>query len=194
MRLVINLLLLGIVAALAYMLYFGIKEPIKFDTEKTARLDAVTTKLKDIRTAQECYRGITGKFASSFDSLTYVLKNDSFLIVKIIGDPDDPTGGNFVRTESYRHAADSLQTLGLLDKLDDFASVPFSNGELFELQADTLTYQKALVNVVECRTRYKSFMGDYADPKYAKYDNTYDPSNYVKFGDMSAPNLNGNWE
>lgn len=194
MRLVINLLLLAIIGALAYMLYFGIQEPIAFNTAKTARLDAVTSKLKEIRKAQEAYRGITGKYAHSFDTLNHVLKNDSFLIVKIIGDPDDPTSGNFVRTENYVMAADSMRSLGLFDKLDDFANVPFSDGEVFELMADTLTYQKTLVNVVECRTRYRTFMGDYADPKYAKYDNTYDPSNFVKFGDMSAPNLGGNWE
>ena len=194
MRLVINLLLIAIIGALAYMLYFGIQEPIAFNTAKTARLDAVTTKLKDIRTAQEAYRGITGGFAKSFEELSNTLKNDSFLIVKIIGDPDDPTGGKFVRTESYVMAADSMRSLGIYDKLDDFPSVPFSDGEKFELMADTMTYQKTLVQVVECRTRFKTFMGDYADPKYAKYDNTYDPSNYVKFGDMNAPNLGGNWE
>jgi len=193
MRLVINLLLLAIIGALAYMLYFGIQEPIAFNDAKSARLGAVTDKLKEIRTAQEAYRGIKGKFANSFDSLSNTLRNDSFLIVKIIGNPDDPNG-EFVRTESYVMASDSMRSLGLLDKLDDFASVPFSNGEKFELMADTLTYQKTLVNVVECRTRYRNFMGDYSDPKYAKYDNTYDPSNYVKFGDMSAPNLGGNWE
>ena len=193
MRLVINLLLIAIIGALAYMLYFGIQEPIAFNTAKTNRLDAVTTKLKQIRTAQEAYRGIKGEFASSFEDLSSTLKNDSFLIVKIIGNPDDPNG-DFVRTESYVMAADSMRSLGLLDKLDDFQSVPFSEGQKFELQADTMTYQKTLVHVVECRTPWKAFMGDYSDPKYAKYDNTYDPSNYVKFGDMNSPNIGGNWE
>jgi len=193
MRLIINLLLIAIIGALAYMLYFSIQEPIAFNDAKSARLDKVTGKLKEIRTAQECYRGIKGQFASSFDSLVYTLKNDSFLIVKIVGDPDDPNG-EFIRTEKYTMASDSMRSLGLYDNLDDFSSVPYSNGAKFELMADTMTYQKTLVHVVECRTRYASFMGEYADAKFAKYDNTYSPSNYVKFGDMGSPNLGGNWE
>ena len=194
MRLIINLLLLAIVGALAYMLYFSIKEPIAFSDAKTVRLGAVTDKLKEIRVAQECYRGIKGGFAPTFDELVTTLKNDSFLIVKIIGDPDDPNGA-FKRVENYRMAADSMRSLGLYDKLDDLATVPFSSGDKFELQADTMTYQKTLVQVVECRTKFATFMGEeYSDPKYAKYDNTYSPSNYVKFGDMNTPNLGGNWE
>ena len=193
MRLIINLLLLAIVGALAYMLIFSIQEPIAFNTAKVARLEAVTSKLKDIRVAQECYRGIKGGFAPSFEELTSTLKNDSFLIVKITGDPDDPDG-EFIRTESYRMAADSMRSLGLYDKLDNFAMVPNSDGAKFEMQADTMTYQKTLVQVVECRTKFASFMGEYSDPKYSKYDNTYSPSNYVKFGDMGSPNLGGNWE
>ena len=37
------------------------------------------------------------------------------------------------------------------------------------------------------------FMGEFADPKYKKYDAYYDPEKALKFGDMNSPNTNGNW-
>ena len=83
MRLIINLILIGVVILLGYLLFFGIKEPIAFGDAKKERLAAVTDRLKQVRYAQEFHRDITGKFANSFDSLKHVLRNDSFTLVKI---------------------------------------------------------------------------------------------------------------
>jgi hypothetical protein len=71
--------------------------------------------------------------------------------------------------------------------------VPYTENQLFDIKADTLTYQSNLVNVVEVGTRYKDFMGEYADPKYKKYAKFYDPEHMLKFGDMNSPNTSGNW-
>lgn len=201
MKLIINLILMALVGALCYLLFFGIREPIAFGDTKKARLDAVTDRLKQVRYAQEFHRDITGKFANSFDSLKYVLENDSFTIVKILGDPDDPSGQSFKRIETRIAAKDSLNSLfqnpesKIKIQLDSLPFVPYGGGAKFEIQADTMTYQKTLVNVTEVRTKWKIFMGErFGDPKYARYDNTYYPENFIKFGDMSAPNLGGNWE
>ena len=90
MRLVLNVILLLIAAALAYMLYMSIEEPIAFDAEKSRRKDIVVEKLELIRDAQEMYRDITGDFAPNFDTLVDVLTNGRFMRVAVIGDPDDP--------------------------------------------------------------------------------------------------------
>lgn len=199
MRLIINLILVAVVALLGYLLFFGIKEPIAFGDAKKERLEAVTNRLKQIRFAQEFHRDITGKFANSFDSLQYVLRTDSFTIVKIEGDPDDPNA-EFTRIETKKPAIDSIKTLfadpdsKVKIVLDSLPFVPYGNGARFSIQADTLTYQKTLVNVTEVGTQWKTFMGQYADKKYQRYDNLYFPENLVKFGDMSGPNLGGNWE
>lgn len=199
MRLIINLILIAIVALLGYLLFFGIKEPIAFGDAKKERLEAVTDRLKQVRFAQEFYRDITGNFANSFDSLKHVLTTDSFTIVKIIGNPDDPNG-EFTRIENKKAAKDSLAILYNDPKskikivLDSLPFVPYGGGARFSIQADTLTYQKTLVTVTEVGTQWKTFMGKYADPKYQRYDNLYFPNNLVKFGDMSGPNLGGNWE
>ena len=199
MRLIINLILIAVVAPLGYLLFFGIKEPIAFGDAKKERLGAVTDRLKQVRYAQEFHRDITGEFANSFDSLNHVLTTDSFTIVKIIGNPDDPNS-DFTRIETKKSAKDSLAFLfsdsGSKIKivLDSLPFVPYGGGARFTIQADTLTYQKTLVTVTEVGTQWKVFMGKYADTRYQRYDNLYFPNNLVKFGDMSGPNLGGNWE
>ena len=37
-------------------------------------------------------------------------------------------------------------------------------------------------------------MGPFGDAKYKKYDKYFDPEKMLKFGDLTTPNLNGNWE
>jgi hypothetical protein len=193
MKIVINVLLVALIAFLAYMLYANIKDPIAFHAEKDSRSKVVVERLKDIRKAQEIYRDIKGEFASSFDSLLYVLKNDSIPFENIIGDPDDPTNmEKVVRTITYSAAIDSIRSLGL--NLDSLRYVPFSKGTEFTIDADTISYQQSVVSVVEVSTRWKEFMGGFASKRYAKYDSRYDPENRLKFGDMSKPNLTGNWE
>jgi len=192
MRIAINLLFVLLACFLAYVLYGTIQEPVKFQAERTLRENAVVDKLIKIRKAQEYYRAITGEFAPNFDTLQHVLMTGNFKITKVEGDPDDPTGGKVIYTEIEKSAKDSLAVLNF--KFDDLASVPYTDGKTFDIQADTTTYQNTLVQVVEVGTRRSNFMGDYADPRFAKYDNNYDPNTIIKFGDMSKPNTSGNWE
>jgi len=192
MKTIISLVLIVIIAFFTYALIEGIKEPIAFQAVKKERKSAVVSKLEKIRKAQEYYRAIKGTFAGSFDSLEYVLANDSFTIEKIIGDPDDPTGQGFERIITRISAKDSLVKAEFSPT--DLASIPFGDGKTFSIDADTMTYQSTLVNVCEVGTRWKEFMGEYASAKFSKYDNSYDPNRRMKFGNMNAPNLSGNWK
>lgn len=192
MKTIISLVLIAITIFLTYALIQGIKEPIAFQEVKNERKEVVVKKLENIRSAQEYYRDIKGTFASNFDSLEYVLATDSFTIEKIIGDPDDPTGQGFERIITRVAAKDSLDKMGF--NYSDLASIPFGDGKTFTIEADTMTYQSTLVNVCEVGTRWKDFMGPYASKKFSKYDNSYDPNRRMKFGNMNAPNLSGNWK
>lgn len=194
MRLIINLVLLAIVAALIYVLVDSIREPIAFKNERDKREDAVVDRLRDLRRGQELYRTITwGDFASNWDDYKKVLSTGQIPFVKVIGDPDDPDfQGNVTYDTSYTLAADSIKTLGW--DLNEMVLIPFGNGKMFDVQADTLSYQKTLVNVVEVGTKRSSFMGKYADEKYKRYDARYNPNSVIKFGDMNKPSTSGNWE
>lgn len=174
------------------MLYNSIREPIQFDKVKNQRKEAVAERLKQVRSAQEIYRLIKGKYASDFDSLIYTLRNDSIAYENIEGDPDDPTNTNFIRTITYSAAIDTVNKLGIV--LDSLPFVPFSGGQKFEIRADKIEYQGAIVDVVEVGTRWKQFMGEYGVSRYKKYDSSYDPDASFKFGDLSRPIISGNWE
>lgn len=194
MRIVINLILAAIVVGLVYVLVSSIQEPIAFKAEKEKRERAVVDRLMKIRTAQEAYRNIKGEFASSFDTLSQVLKTDSFAIIKVIGDPDDPNfTGEIIYDTTYLPAYDSIRmVLGM--SLDSLKYVPYSGGQAFEIKADTISYQSTIVPVVEVGVRREAFMGAFKDPRFARYDSGYDPKSFLKFGNMNAPNLSGNWE
>ena len=194
MRIVINLLLAAIVIGLVWVLISSIREPIKFKAEKQKREQAVVDRLMKVRQAQEAFRYMKGGFAPTFDSLSHVLRTDSFAIIKVLGDPDDPNfTGEIVYDTTYVQAYDSIRSeLGM--PIDSLAYVPYSGGERFEIQADTITYQSTNVPVVEVGVRRKVFMGPYKDPRFARYDSDYNPNSVLKFGNMNAPNLSGNWE
>ncbi len=192
MKVAINLILLLITLGLIYVLVDSIREPIAFETARSKREQAVVKRLIDIRKAQEMYRGITGMFASDFDTLAQVLTTKEFQIVKVIGDPDDRNNQVIKFDTIYKPAIDSVRAIGLM--LDSLRFIPYSGGQIFDIKADTITYQQTLVSVVEVGTKRRSYMGKYADAKYRKYDNNYDPNSVIKFGDMNSPKIAGNWE
>ncbi len=193
MRLVINLVLIAIVALLIWVLIGSIAEPIAFKAEKEKRENAVIDRLIKVRQAQELYRNITGEFAHTFDTLNDVLKNGKLTKISVFGDPDDPDNISAIRYDTtYESAMTSVEEMGI--KLDSLRYVPYSAGTEFDIWADTLTYQKTLVPVVEVGTIRKNYMGKYGDTKYARYDNSYKPGSTIKFGDRLAPNTSGNWE
>ena len=194
MKLIINLLLLGIAAVLVWALASSISEPIAFGDELNRRRDAVVDRLKDVRTAQQLYRDVTGAgFAHSFDTLESVLRGGNIPIVSVYGDVDDPNFDGVIRYDTvFVPARDSIERLGI--SIDSLRYVPYSGKKQFELRADTTTYQSTLVDVVEVKTYYRDFMGPFADQRFSRYDQNYDPSKPLKFGNLNSPSLSGSWD
>lgn len=194
MRNIFSLLFLVLAFGLGYLLYKSIEEPIAFNKYKVERKDVVVEKLQTIRKVQEMYRDITGQFAPSFDTLEHVMKTRSFALVKVVGDPDDPNfTGTITYDTTFRPAIDSIQKLNI--DLASLRYVPFTDNKIsFDIDADTIPYQSTTVPVVQVGTPWKNFMGAYADARFSQYDRRYEPSAAIKFGDMSKPNLSGNWE
>ncbi len=192
MRIVINVVLALIIVFLFWVLYSSISEPIEFQDARNTREQAVIDQLIKIRQAQEIYRSVEGDFAGHFDSLRDVLRNGRVKTIKVEGDPDDPTGAEITYDTIYEPAMKFVTEAEI--NLDSLEYVPYGEGATFEIQADTLTYQSTLVNVVEVSTVRKKFMGPWASERFARYDNSYNPNSIIKFGDMNAPNVSGNWE
>ena len=195
MRKVINIGLVLIAVFLGFWLYLTIQDPINFQAERDKRKDAVVDVLKKIQTAQELYRSIRGSYASSFDTLSKVLLNENVVLEKLESDPSDPTNQDkFIRTIIKKPAKDSLfHLLGGAINLDSLRYVPYGEGKMFSIEADTIVQQNSKVYVVEVGTKYKDFMGPFASPKFKKYDPLYDPEKMLKFGDLNSANTSGNW-
>ena len=70
---ILTVVILLLACFMGFGLYKTIQEPITFKKEKSKREEAVIAKLKEIRTAQQAFRGITGGFAHNFDTLSQVL-------------------------------------------------------------------------------------------------------------------------
>ena len=193
MRILFNLVLLALIGLLAYLLYSGIAEPIKFKAEKDKRKNAVVESLENIRTSQELYREITGEYAPDFATLAQVLKTDSIPFRQVLEDPDFPGDPEKFIVNIIKYSAiDSINAMGI--DLDNLSDVPFSDNAKFSIAADTMTYQKTNVWVTETMTQWKQFMGPYADSRYMKYDDQYNPEASIGFGSMNSPNLEGNWK
>ena len=193
MRKLFSLAFLVLAFFLGYLLYRSIEEPITFADERVVRQDAVAEQLMVIRSAQEMYRDITGMFAPNFDTLKQVLRNEDFMEVRIVGDPDDPDFDPTTAYDTiYKPAIDSINRLGI--DLDRLEYVPFTEDKTFDIAADTIDYQSTKVPVVQVGIPYKEFMGRFADSRYQRYDQRYNPDAPIKFGDLSKPSLAGNWE
>ena len=193
MRKLFSLAFLVLAFFLGYLLYRSIEEPITFADERVVRQDAVAEQLMVIRSTQEMYRDITGMFAPNFDTLKQVLREGEFMEVRIVGDPDDPDFDPTTAYDTiYKPAIDSINTLGI--DLDRLEYVPYTEDKTFEIAADTIDYQSTKVPVVQVGIPYKEFMGRFADSRYQRYDQRYNPDAPIKFGDLSKPSLAGNWE
>jgi|AntRauTorckE5430_2_1112549.scaffolds.fasta_scaffold03146_5 hypothetical protein len=197
-RTILNIVLTLIFFGLAYVLAMMIYEPIQFQDQKDKRERAVATQLKKIRTAQQAFKSITGRYAEDFDTLSDVLTNGQFKIETVIGDID--AGEVVTRTETFVNAIDSMTTLGISTNRDSLAHVPYgAKGARYEMKSMEIEYQSTYVQVVEVKIPWKDFMGSYASARYTRYDATYNPTKpsernyYLKFGDLTKPTLNANW-
>ena len=66
----------------AYKIYQSINQPIKFAKVKQERYATVIKNLKDIRSAQEAYKTVTGRFANDFKGLVKFVDTAQFTITQ----------------------------------------------------------------------------------------------------------------
>ncbi len=190
--LTIGILILG------YLVYESIMEPVRFKKNLEDRSEKVVQRLKDIRNAQIAYKGIYDSYTGSFDTLINFVENGEIPVVYIIQDPDDTT---FTKT-----IADTIDFINVEDSLfgnrrhfsaDSLRYIPFSRGEEFELQADTIKKGGVEVDVVEVKAHYKAFLKGLEEQliiNQIKTKEDIDKYPGLKFGSLKEPSTDGNWE
>lgn len=78
----IQILLWILCGVLAYFIYNSITGPIRFAEVKEERFAKVISNLKDIRSAQEAHKSVTGKYANDFKNLVSFVDKGNYTITQ----------------------------------------------------------------------------------------------------------------
>ena len=195
---IVKIVLLVVILVLAFLVYESLMKPVRFNNEVNARNKAVIQNLMDIRMAQITYKTINGKFTTSFDTLIDFLKKGEIPVVKIIPDPTDTTFTRTIRdTLGYIPVIDSLFKNRPGYKVDDIRYVPFSNKELFTMDAGVIDKGGVKVNVFEASAHYNLFLKGLDKQSVINLIATKEQIERfpgLKVGSMTEASTDGNWE
>lgn len=200
----IRMAIVGVLAVfwvvLAGLDYKSIKDPIDFRDQKRKRYSKVVERLKDIRQAQLGYKSAYNVYASDFETLVNFVKNDSVAVIKAIGFvPDTLTEeqalemGIISRDTIYEPAMENVYNKAYLTdrgvsviNVDSLSYIPFSGGEMFDIQAGQIERNNLMVQVFEViAPREKALKG--LNKRLTKLEKD------LKVGSMTDPTTSGNW-
>jgi hypothetical protein len=197
-KILIQLGLFVVIVALGYFVYDSIMEPVRFNAEKAQREEVVIQRLKDIRSSQFIFKQLSGSYAPNFDTLISFLKVAEIPIVKIIPDPSDTTFTLTINdTVGYINVADTLFGTRENFKFSQINVIPFSGGDLFEMDSDTVKRGGVKVYVFEAKAPFTTFLKGMDEQAViniiAKFE---DIEKYpgLKVGSLIEPSTDGNWE
>lgn len=211
-RIIIQLLLLCGAAALAYLIWDGIRTPIDFDKERDARYEKVIENLKDIRKAQIAFRDVNGKFCGDWDSLINFIKYDSLPQIRKEGMLTDSMieagldekaalkKGLIVRDTVRVSVLEDV--FGLDYPIEDIKIIPGSGGQVYFLaQTVIVTGSGIPVPVFEARAHNNQILSELKEEYEQEIINLNEKSRLnskypgLKVGSIEEPNNNaGNWE
>lgn len=172
--LILKIGLFVVIAALGYWLYHIIREPIIAERIREIRKQRVIERMEYIRTSQFAYKDLNDRYAEDWDDLIQTVKNDSFSLVKTLGDPNDTTV-QIRRDTTYVAIRDSLFPKNY--PIDSIRFSPNTGGKEFLLEAGTITQRGVEVNVFQV-----------TDPVPLREDFT------LQLGSMSEAVYSGNWK
>ncbi len=206
MKLVFQIVLWVIILVLVYFNYKAIYGPVEFNKAKEERYAQVIQKMDKIRKAQLAHREVTGKFTSTFDSLTKFIDTAEFTLTQrrdtsYLDKEYLKTYGVDKMVEDV--VIDTLGTVKVKDSLfknNDYSSleiVPTTDSEKFEMDAGYVTVNKNRVPVFEAKIN-KSIVLDGLDPELIiqeKQTISVDGVNgaYIRVGSMDEVDTSGNW-
>lgn len=222
-KLIIQILLAGLIIFLGYQCYKSIDTPLKFTEIKKQRYDKTIQRLKDIRTAQEAFKSVYGRYTASFDTLINFVKYDSVKVVRSIGSLTDEQieagmteaqaikEGLILRDTTKVNTLTSLKNASkekredfLLDySIDDIRYVPFTKRQRqFQMGTNVIYTDSGIeVPVFEARVSnmiiFENLPEEYHE--YVLQDNgeakRLNKYPGLKVGDLQEANNNvGNWQ
>jgi hypothetical protein len=212
-KLIIQIVLAVIICVLAYFCYQSIMVPQRFTQIKQQRYERVIQRLKDIRTAQEAYKGVYGVYTHSFDTLIHFIKYDSVKMVREIGAlTDDQIAQGMTEAQAIKEGIIIRDTIrvGALENvfsadfaIDDIRYVPFTKKKhQFKMATNIIYTDSGLeVPVFEARISnmiiFEDLRSEYEEQILEENGERKRLNKYpgLKVGDLNEANNNvGNWE
>lgn len=111
MKLVLQLVLWVVIAALSYLLFNAIWGEVKFNEIKEKRYKAAISNMLDIRSAQLAHKTVTGSYQKDFDKLVQFIDTAEFTITQ----RKDTTVLDVEKTKTFR--VDSYKEIVKIDTL-----------------------------------------------------------------------------
>ena len=212
-KLIIQILLVILIVFLGYKCYESIMVPQRFKAIKEQRYDKIIQRLKDIRTAQDAFRSVYGRYTPSLDSLIHFMKYDSVTIVRSIGTlTDEQLEAGMTEAEAIKKGliirekiqVNALEnTFGKSYPIDMIKYVPFTNKKYeFKMGSGKIKTDSGVeVPVFEARISndkiFEDVDGEYHEQILEENGERLRLKKYpgLKVGDLQEANNNvGNWE
>lgn len=187
---IIQIVLVIIIAFLAYQVWETIQTPVRFNRDKDLRTDVVVQNLKDIRAVQQAYRALNDTFNPHIDSLVMFLREGHIPVVNIIFDPTDTLLVKTINdTIGFVPVVDSLFGHRPEFKISEFAYIPFSGGQKFEMDARRIERGGVRVPVFRAIAKKEYYLRG-LDKGMIGQPSVKD----LIVGSLNEPTTDGNWE
>lgn len=225
MKKVLSIVVLPIIIiGLLYLIVASVMEPLNFKKEREQREKVGIERLKDIRSLQEAYKSVYGKFANDFDTLKTFYNTGNIKVVMQIGSPDDSVAVENTKNIKKRNPRITPEQLLELSRkgeslvfnieseipvrdtlfasrdnfsIDSLAFIPFSGDSLI-MEAVIRKVSGIEVPLFEACMPYKSLLRGLDNQLRINLDaERTDTDRYpgLKVGSITTPNNNaGNWE
>ncbi|MDR1198911.1 MAG: hypothetical protein LBK94_07885 [Prevotellaceae bacterium] len=104
---IIQLALVGVILALAYIFTTNMRKPIEFNSAYEIRKAKVVERLKEIRALQQAYKSAKGVYTPSFDTLKVFYETGKMQTLRSVGSLDD--SATQARTKVYEKLYEEQQ-------------------------------------------------------------------------------------
>ena len=104
-----------LIILLVWLTVRSVQKPVQFNKEVASRSQVAIQRLKDIRTLQEAYKSVNGRFSPTVDSLKLFYETGKMDIVMQIGSMDDSLA--VANTEAIKKANKKLKPAEMTAKL-----------------------------------------------------------------------------
>ena len=186
LKIVVEIVLFAAIIGLVFAIYSSIMKPVNFNKQMEKRQAVAVQRLKDIRTLQVAYKGETGKFSSTIDSLKLFYEKGEMKVKLQIGSSDDSltkVHTDLIKKKNPRitqqelyvmyQKGDNLIYCTIENKIpvkdtlfksrtdfciDSLKYIPFSGGIPTEMEAETRMVSGVPVPLFEARMPYRALL------------------------------------